>query len=48
MFSLSTVPAPFGPHIFAIEAASSACALFALSIVACAAFLTWMRQAIAA
>jgi hypothetical protein len=37
---------------FAIEATGSArtallaaCALFALSIIACAAFLTWMRRA---
>jgi hypothetical protein len=39
---------------FAIEAAGSAqeallaaCALFALSIIGCAAFLTWMRRATA-
>jgi MFS family permease len=46
--------AAIGAVFFAIEAAGSArpallaaCALFALSIVACAAFLTWMRRATA-
>ena len=45
--------AAIGAVFFAIEAAGSArsallvaCALFALSIMACAAFLTWMRRAI--
>ncbi len=44
--------AAIGAVFFAIEAAGSArpallvaCALFALSIMACAAFLTWMRRA---
>jgi len=44
--------AAIGAVFFAIEADSSArlallaaCALFALSIIACAAFLTWMRRA---
>ncbi|WP_108512560.1 MFS transporter [Bradyrhizobium algeriense] len=43
--------AAIGAVFFAIEAGQSArlallaaCALFALSIIACAAFLTWMRQ----
>lgn len=47
--------AVIGAVFFAIEAAGSArlalfaaCALFALSIIACAAFLTWMRRATAA
>jgi hypothetical protein len=46
--------AAIGAVFFAIEAAGSArpallaaCALFALSIVASAAFLTWMRRATA-
>ncbi|MGH6754121.1 MAG: MFS transporter, partial [Bradyrhizobium sp.] len=46
--------AAIGAVYFAIEAASSslsallvACALFALSIMACAAFLTWMWRATA-
>jgi len=44
--------AAIGAVFFAIEAASAsrpallvACALFALSIIACAVFLTWMRRA---
>ena len=44
--------AAIGAVFFAIEAADSsrsallvACVLFALSIIACAAFLTWMRRA---
>jgi MFS family permease len=44
--------AAIGAVFFAVEANSSAplallaaCALFALSIIACAAFLTWMRRA---
>jgi predicted MFS family arabinose efflux permease len=47
--------AAIGAVFFAIEAAGAArlallvaCALFALSIIACAAFLTWMRRATAA
>lgn len=47
--------AAIGAVFFAIEADSAArlallaaCALFALSIMACAAFLTWMRRATAA
>jgi MFS family permease len=47
--------AAIGAVFFAIEASGSAraalfaaCALFALSIIACAALLTWMRQATAA
>ena len=46
--------AAIGAVFFAIEAAGAArpallvaCALFALSIMACAAFLTWMRRATA-
>jgi hypothetical protein len=46
--------AAIGAVFFAIEAAGSArpallvaCGLFAMSIVACAAFLTWMRRATA-
>jgi hypothetical protein len=44
--------AAIGAVYFAIESASSAqpallvaCILFAMSIMACAAFLTWMRRA---
>jgi predicted MFS family arabinose efflux permease len=47
--------ATIGAVFFAIEAVDAArsallvaCALFALSILACAAFLTWMRRATAA